>query len=106
MSQTSNTSQAAPHGITKNGSQERTIFRKAALERRSSPEQLDYLMSITSPAGCLAVSAIGGILFLVVLWGFLGRIPDKGSGRGILMRCSAVCDVAAAEGGCVTQVLV
>jgi HlyD family secretion protein len=106
MSQTSNTSQADPHGITKNGSQERTIFRKAALERLSSPEQLDYLMSITSPAGWLAVSAIGVILFLIVLWGFLGRIPDKVSGSGILIRGGAVYDVSAANDGFVTQVLV
>src|SRR5580704_7443780 len=97
MSQTSNTSQAGPHGITKNGAgtPERTIFRKAALERLSSPEQLDYLMSITSPAGWLAISAIGVILFLIVLWGFLGRIPDKVSGSGILIRGGAVYDVAA-----------
>lgn len=108
MSQTSNTSQAGPPGITKNGagSPERTIFRKAALERLSSPEQLDYLMSITSPAGWLAISAIGVILFLIVLWGFLGRIPDKVSGSGILIRGGAVYDVAAGNDGFVTQVLV
>lgn len=106
MSQTSNTSQVAPHGNTKNGSPERSIFRKAALERLSSPEQLDYLMSITSPAGWLAISAIGVILFLIVLWGFLGRVPDKVSGSGILIRGGAVYDVAAANDGFVTQVLV
>ena len=106
MSQTSNTSQVAPHGNTKNGSPERSIFRRAALERLSSPEQLDYLMSITSPAGWLAISAIGIILFLIVLWGFLGRVPDKVSGSGILIRGGAVYDVAAANDGFVTQVLV
>src|SRR5246127_4017266 len=106
MSQTSNTSQVAPHGNTKNGSPERSIFRKAALERLSSPEQLDYLMSITSRAGGLAISAIGVILFLIVLWGFLGRVPDKVSGSGILIRGGAVYDVAAANDGFVTQVLV
>jgi HlyD family secretion protein len=106
MSQTSNTSQVAPHGNTKNGSSERSIFRRAALERLSSPEQLDYLMSITSPAGWLAISAIGIILFLIVLWGFLGRVPDKVSGSGILIRGGAVYDVAAANDGFVTQVLV
>ncbi len=106
MSQTSNTFQAGPHGTNKNGSSERSIFRKAALERLSSPEQLDYLLSITSPAGWLAVSALGVILFLIVLWGFLGRIPDTVSGSGILIRGGAVYDVAAANDGFVTQVLV
>jgi len=106
MSQTSNTSQGAPPGITKNGATERSIFRKAALERLSSPEQLDYLMSITSPAGWLALTASAVILFLVVLWGFLGRIPDSVSGRGILIRGGAVFDVSAGSDGFITRVLV
>jgi HlyD family secretion protein len=106
MTPTSNTSQADPHGTTKNGAGERSIFRRAALERLSSPEQLDYLMSITSPAGWLALSALAIILFLIVLWGFLGRIPDSVSGRGILIRGGAVYDVAAANDGFITQVLV
>jgi HlyD family secretion protein len=106
MTPTSNTSQANPHGTTRNGAGERSIFRKAALERLSSPEQLDYLMSITSPAGWLALSALAIILFLIVLWGFLGRIPDSVSGRGILIRGGAVYDVAAANDGFITQVLV
>src|ERR1700730_13846013 len=106
MSQTSNTSQAGPHGTNSNGASERSIFRRAALERLSSPEQLDYLMSITSPAGWLAVSALGIILFLIVLWGFLGRIPDTVAGSGILIRGGAVYDVAAGSDGFITQVLV
>jgi HlyD family secretion protein len=107
MSQTSNTSQAGRPGTTNNGAPlERSIFRKAALERLSSPEQLDYLMSITSPAGWLALSALAIILFLVVLWGFLGRIPDTVSGSGILIRGGAVFDVAAGNDGFVTEVLV
>jgi HlyD family secretion protein len=106
MSQTSNTSQGAPPGTTKNGAAERSIFRKAALERLSSPEQLDYLMSITSPAGWLALAALAIIFFLIVLWGFLGRIPDSVSGRGILIRGGAVYDVAAGSDGFITQVLV
>lgn len=106
MTPTSNTSQADLHGTTRNGAGERSIFRRAALERLSSPEQLDYLMSITSPAGWLALSALAIILFLIVLWGFLGRIPDSVSGRGILIRGGAVYDVAAANDGFITQVLV
>jgi len=107
MSQTSNTSQATPPGTTKDGAPpEKTIFRKAALERLSSPEQLDYLMSITSPVGWLALSALAGVLFLIVLWGFLGRIPDTVAGSGILIRGGAVYDVSAGSDGFITQVLV
>jgi HlyD family secretion protein len=108
MSLTSNTSQATPPGTTNGGAAppERSIFRKAALERLSSPEQLDYLMSITSPVGWLALSAVAGVLFLIVLWGFLGRIPDMITGSGILIRGGAVYDVSAGTDGFITQVLV
>ena len=107
MSLISNTSQATPPGTTKDGAPpEKTIFRKAALERLSSPEQLDYLMSVTSPVGWLALSALAGVLFLIVLWGFLGRIPDTVSGSGILIRGGAVYDVSAGSDGFITQVLV
>jgi HlyD family secretion protein len=107
MSLTSNTSQATPPGTTNSGAPpEKTIFRKAALERLSSPEQLDYLMSVTSPVGWLALSALAGVLFLIVLWGFLGRIPDTVAGSGILIRGGAVYDVAAGSDGFITQVLV
>src|SRR5260370_6211870 len=107
MSLTSNTSQATPPGPTNAGAPpERSILRKAVMERLSSPEQLDYLMSITSPVGWLAVSALAGVLFLIVLWGFLGRIPDTVTGSGILIRGGAVYDVAAGSDGFITQVLV
>jgi HlyD family secretion protein len=83
-----------------------TIFRKAALERLSSPEQLDYLMSITTPIGWLALSAIGLISFLILLWAFLGSIPDKVSGKGIMIRGGAVFDVSAGSDGVITEILV
>src|SRR6516162_3884737 len=70
-----------------------SIFRKAALERLSSPEQLDYLMSITSPIAWVALAAIGTLCFLIVLWGFFGVIPGKVSGKGILIRGGSVFDV-------------
>ena len=60
MSQTSNTSQVTPPNTTekKAAAPEKVIFRKAALERLSSPEQLDYLMSITSPADWYSIQPV------------------------------------------------
>jgi len=131
MSQTSSTSPAIPPGTTekespgdkganrdrklrgvepgtteKEGTGHKGIFRKAALERLSSPEQLDYLMSITSPASWLALSAIGAISLLILLWGVFGSIPDKVAGKGILIRGGAVFDVASGADGIVLQLLV
>jgi HlyD family secretion protein len=107
MSQTSSTSPAVPPGTTdKPGAPDKSIFRKAALERLSSPEQLDKLMSITSPAAWLAVSAFGVLSFLIILWGFFGNVADKVTGRGILIRGGAVFDISAGATGFVSQILV
>ena len=62
------------------------LFRKVALERLSSPEQLDQLMRITSPVGWVALLALGVLLACGVLWGIWGSIPTKVKGSGILMR--------------------
>jgi HlyD family secretion protein len=107
MSQTSSTSPATPPGTTdKQGAPDKNIFRKAALERLSSPEQLDKLMSITSPAAWLAVSAFGVLSVLIILWGLFGNIADKVTGRGILIRGGAVFDISAGAQGFVSQILV
>jgi HlyD family secretion protein len=62
------------------------IFRKVALERLSSPEQLDQLVQVTSPRGWLALSALGGLLLLALAWGVFGTIPTEATGEGILLR--------------------
>ena len=97
----------APPGTPKAEEKEQappsSIFRKAALERLSSPEQLDYLMSITSPIAWIALAAIGVIALLIILWGFVGFIPAKVSGKGILIRGGSVFDVSAGSDGVITD---
>ena len=78
------------------------LFRKAALEKLSSPEQLDSLMQVTSPAGWLALAMAGVLLVLVVVWSIFGSIPSKISGQGILIRGGAVLDVEASTNGRIT----
>ena len=62
----------------------RQIFRKVALERLSSPEQLDVLMQITSPAGWLALAALVALLLVGVLWSVLGIVELPVAGRARL----------------------
>jgi HlyD family secretion protein len=78
---------------------QQALFRKAALERLSSPEQLDQLMHVTSPRGWLALIALGLILFTGVLWSIFGVLPTKISGKGILIRAGGVFDVVSAGAG-------
>ena len=64
---------------------QKPIFRKAALERLSSPEQLDQLMQVTTPKGWLALIALTGLLVMVVIFGFVARIPISVTGQCILL---------------------
>lgn len=82
------------------------IFRKVALERLSSPEQLDQLMEVTSPRGWLALAALGALLATALTWGIFGAIPTEAAGEGILIRQGGVSNVVAAESGQVEELLV
>ncbi len=61
------------------------IFRKVALERLSSPEQLDQLVPLTSPIGWTAVIAIAAILAAAIGWSIFGSLPTAVPGSGILV---------------------
>jgi biotin carboxyl carrier protein len=80
------------------------LFRKIALERQSSPEQMDVLMQITSPKGWVSLLAIGGLLLCAIIWGFLGYIPVKVTGQGILMSTGGVYEIVSSGSGEVTGV--
>src|SRR5437879_2276279 len=81
----------------------KSLFTKAALERLSSPEQLDMLMRVTSPIGWLALDTVGVCLFIGLMWGIFGTIPNKVDGKGILIRGGAVMQVEAGTTGRVTN---
>jgi HlyD family secretion protein len=82
------------------------IFRKVALERLSSPEQLDQLMQVTDPKGWLALGAMGALLLTSLAWGVFGSIPTEARGEGILLRQGGVSSLVAAENGQVEEILV
>ncbi len=82
------------------------IFRKVALERLSSPEQLDQLLQVTNPKGWLALGALGALLLTALTWGALGSIPTMAAGEGILLRRGGVSQIFSAESGQVEELLV
>lgn len=69
------------------------LYRKAALERISSPEQLDKVLKITSPMSWLALIGITLIVVVTVVWSIIGTIPVTITTAGIVsspVGCSAV----------------
>ena len=71
-------------------SKDNKIFRKAALERLSSPDQLDTLMQITTPRAWLAMWVILAFLGGLVLWSVFGRLTESVDGIGFLTTTSTV----------------
>ncbi len=61
------------------------IFRKTALERLSSPEELDSLLQVTTPKGWVALVALGGLVLAAVAWGGFGTLPVKVGCQGVLL---------------------
>lgn len=79
------------------------MFRKSALARLSSPEQLDQLMQVTDTRAWWMLAALGAMLFAALVWSIFGRLPTTVQGSGILLREGGVFDVQAAAGGQVVQ---
>jgi HlyD family secretion protein len=82
------------------------VFRKVSIERLSSPEQLDQLMRVTTSKGWLALTTLGGILIMALVWGFLGNIPTRVQGTGVLIRTGGIFDVVPLSSGQVTDIAV
>jgi hypothetical protein len=61
------------------------LFRKAALEKLSSPEELDQLMQVTTPQGWLALLGLMVFLVCVVVTGVFGVIPVRASSDYCIM---------------------
>jgi HlyD family secretion protein len=99
--------EAAPQAAPAKGAEpKKEIFRSVALERLSSPEQLDQLMQVTTPRGWLLLVGVGTLLATALVWGVLGSVPERIPGRGILIRSGGVLDVEASGEGQVTDVAV
>jgi HlyD family secretion protein len=83
-----------------------SLYRKAALDQLSSPEQLDLLMRVTGPRAWLALIALGAVVLSAVVWSVVGTIPTQVSGQGILIRTGGVSQVVSTSAGRLTAVTV
>jgi HlyD family secretion protein len=81
------------------------VFRQVALDRLASPEQLDQLITLTSPIGWAALTAIAVLLSAIVVWGIFGKVPTRVEGAGILIaRGGQVFDAMAPASGTLASV--
>jgi HlyD family secretion protein len=81
------------------------VFRQEVLEKLQSPDRLNEMVQITSPRSWLALAGIGGILTAVMVWGFLGSIPESVNGKGILIQHGGVIEVPSQGSGAIKQII-
>ena len=65
---------------------QKSLFREEAMDKMSSPDELDRLMRVTDPKGWLALIALLGLVAAAVVWGVFGSVPVQVSGdKGVLL---------------------
>jgi len=74
------------------------FFRKAALEKLSTPEKLDQLIQITSPRAWIALLTIAIAISSAVSWSVLGRVKTKINTAGVLLGGEVYDIVATTQG--------
>ena len=70
--------------------QKGNLFRKEALERAATPEQLDQLIQVVNFNKWLPLAAISSLVMTGIAWSIFGRIPITVLGQGILVYPSKV----------------
>jgi biotin carboxyl carrier protein len=82
------------------------IFRAKALDRLSSPDQLDQLMKVTSARSWLAMIALAAVIAAAVVWGFVGNLPRSVSGQAILTQPDGIRNIVTTIPGVVAELRV
>ncbi|MEG1947059.1 MAG: HlyD family efflux transporter periplasmic adaptor subunit [Lachnospiraceae bacterium] len=80
------------------------IYRKASIDRLSSPEQLDKLIQITSPSLWISVVGAAIVVASALIWAIFGTLPENVDINGIYMSDAGTQSIYAATGGTVISV--
>jgi HlyD family secretion protein len=83
---------------------ESRLFRKTALDRLSSPEELDQVVKISVGGSWIVLVAV--LLFCAgaTVWAITSRLPTTAAGRGMIVRIGGVLNVVSRGGGVVRSV--
>mgnify|MGYP001380126384 CR=1 FL=1 len=82
------------------------LFRQQAVDRLTSPDQLDRLMRVTSPKGWVALLALAGIIVAGVVWSIVGTVSTTVRAEGVLLRGTGTYNITAPADGRVAAIKV
>lgn len=80
------------------------MFREAAMQTLSSPEQLNQLVKVTQPYSWIALGAAGLAIAVALVWSVFGRLPTMVTGEGILIRKGGTFNIVSEGSGVVTDI--
>lgn len=84
----------------------KNIYRKSALDKLSSVDQLDKALKITSPYSWLALIGITGILIVTLIWSIWGILPSTVTATGVLVYSDASTNtILSTQRGTVQRIL-
>ena len=82
------------------------LYRKSALDKLSSPEQLDKMITIISPSFWIALCGGGAIILTALIWSIAGSLPIHVTTNGIYRVRGGVFSIHADISGTVDEVLI
>ncbi|MBM3531096.1 MAG: NHLP bacteriocin system secretion protein [Alphaproteobacteria bacterium] len=83
-----------------------SVFRQSALDRLSSPEQLDRVITLTKPYDWAGAAVLALFLVAGIVWSVFGSIPTLVRGSGILIATGGrVFDALASGDGTVLEIM-
>lgn len=80
------------------------LFRKKAVDRLSSPDQLDALPRLTSPRGWLILAAAGLLIAVAAVWAVTDSQPVTVKSQGVLVRPGGIVSIGSFTSGQLTDV--
>lgn len=85
---------------------EKEIFRKVSIERLSSPEQLDRMITVTSSKSWFILIGAMCILAAVVVWSITGSLSTSVDANGMLVESGGIIDISSSESGQISNIRV
>jgi len=80
-------------------------FRKAALDRLLSPEELDQAVRVTTPKAWIALAMIAVMLLGLIIWSVVGHLSTRVTANGLLFtQGGRVVDASARATGSVQEI--
>lgn len=82
------------------------LYRKAALERIATVDQLDKVLKVTSPLSWLGLIGVTLIIAAVLVWSVVGTLPSTVTASGVIVNTSTSTNTYLAQANGTVEIMV